>query len=118
MDAASADNTALDFEALFQDAPAGYLVTHENGTIVEANRTLLAWLGKNRGELVGASFLKLLPIGDRILYSTHAAPQMGIAGAFAELAVDLIRADGSKMPSLLSARRVRPAGPEIGRAHV
>ena len=100
----------VDYEALFQDAPAGYVVTVEDGTIVEANRTLLTWLGMSRGELVGASFMKLLPIGDRILYSTHASPQMGVAGALAELAVDMIRADGSRMPSLLSARRVRAAG--------
>ncbi|MDN3480537.1 PAS domain-containing sensor histidine kinase [Arthrobacter sp. APC 3897] len=110
MDDVPATKPLLDYEALFQDAPAGYVVTLENGTIVDANRTLQAWLGKSRGDLVGASFLKLLPVGDRILYATHASLQMGAAGALAELAVDMIRADGSRMPSLLSARRVRDAG--------
>ena len=103
------DAVPLDFEALFHDAPAGYLITSTDGIILEANRTLQAWLGMSRGELVGSSFLKLLPIGDRILYSTHAAPQMGVAGTFAELAVDLLKADGARMPSLLSASRI-PAG--------
>ncbi|WAP52235.1 PAS domain-containing sensor histidine kinase [Arthrobacter sp. ATA002] len=99
----------LDYEALFHDAPAGYLISGADGTVIEANRTLLSWLGMTRQELVGSSFLKLLPVGDRILYATHAAPQMGIAGFFAELAVDLIKADGARMPALLSASRI-PAG--------
>ncbi|WP_461169548.1 ATP-binding protein [Arthrobacter sp. Z1-15] len=110
----------LDYEALFHDAPAGYLISGADGTILEANRTLLSWLGMSRRELVGTSFLKLLPIGDRILYATHAAPQMGVAGAFAELAVDLIKADGARMPALLSASRV-PAengGPALDRVIV
>lgn len=100
------DPVALDYEALFHDAPAGYLVSLADGTILAANRTLLAWLGISRQELLGTSFLKLLPIGDRILYATHAGPQMGIAGTFAELAIDLAKADGTRMPALLSASRI------------
>ena len=105
MDALPLSPPSLDYEALFQDAPAGYVVTQENGIIMEANRTLLGWIGRTRSDLVGTNFLKLLPIGDRILYATHASPQMGVSGAFAELAVDLIAENGSRMPSLLSARR-------------
>ena len=93
----------LDYEALFHEAPAGYLICRADGTILEANRTLLTWLGLDRPELIGTSFHKRLPIGDRILYATHAAPQMGVAGALAELAVDLIRADGTRMPAVISA---------------
>ena len=100
----------LDYAALFHDAPAGYLITTTGGTIVEANRTLLAWLGQTHADLVGTSFLKLLPIGDRILYATHASPQMGTAGAFAELAVDLTKADGDRMPCLWSASRIPADG--------
>lgn len=111
MDAAPSTHLPMDYESLFQDAPAGYLVTDEHGIIREANRTVLSWLGLTRAELVGASFLKLLPIGDRILYATHASPQTGAAGALAELAVDLIAGDGSRIPSLLSARRFPAAEP-------
>ena len=111
MNAVPSAQPSIDYEALFQDAPAGYLVTQDNGIIVEANRTLLKWLGMTRADLLGTSFLKLLPIGDRILYATHASPQMGVAGSFAELAVDLIAGNGTRVPSLLSAQRFPAAGP-------
>ena len=95
----------IDYAALFHDAPSGYLVTRTNGTIVEANATLLAWLGRRRHEVIGTSLLDLLPVGDRIVYTTHALSQLGLMGAFAELAVDLRAADGDRLPALLSGTR-------------
>ena len=95
----------LDYESLFHDAPAGYIISREDGTIVEVNQTLLTWLGWTMDELRGTNFHKLLPIGDRILYATHVKPQMGTAGVFGELAVEVLSSDGRRMPALLSAVR-------------
>ena len=108
----------LDYEDLFNDAPAGLILTLEDGTVVSANAMLLRWVGKSIEELRGSSLLKLLPVGDRIVYTTHAMPQLGIHKAFAELAVDLLGPDGVRIPVLLSATRTpatadRPALDQI-----
>ena len=95
----------LDYEVLFQQSPAGYLITLADGTIVEANETALAWLGRQRSELQGTSLLQLLPVGDRIVYAAQALPQLELQSAFSEFAVDLVAADGRRIPVLLSATR-------------
>ncbi|MCQ1999841.1 ATP-binding protein [Arthrobacter zhaoxinii] len=95
----------LDYRALSQSAPSGYFVTLADGTVVDANGTALRWIGKSLEEVRGTSLLKLLPVGDRIVYTTHAMPQLQLNSAFAELAVDLLGPDGQRIPVLLSATR-------------
>nr|WP_231713155.1 ATP-binding protein [Arthrobacter sp. zg-Y769] len=95
----------LDYRALSQSAPAGYFITLTDGTVVDANGTAQKWMGKALEELRGTSFLKLLPVGDRIVYTTHAMPQLELNAAFAELAVDLLGPEGQRIPVLLSATR-------------
>lgn len=104
----SAPAVDLDYQELFHHSPSGYLVTLEDGTIAEANDTFARWIGRSRSELLGTSLLALLPVGDRIVYSTHALPQLGVGHSLAELAVDFINADGARLPALLSAAR-KPA---------
>ena len=95
----------LDYAALFDNAPAGHILTLTDGTVVSANAMILSWVGKTMDELRGTSLLKLLPVGDRIVYTTHAMPQLGLNGTFAELAVDLLGPDSRRVPVLLSASR-------------
>jgi len=95
----------LDYRDLFHGSPSGYIVTLEDGTIAEANATFANWIGRPREDLIGTSLLALLPVGDRIVYSTHALPQLGVGRSFAELAVDFLSADGTRLPALLSATR-------------
>ncbi|MCC3294174.1 PAS domain S-box protein [Arthrobacter sp. zg-Y411] len=95
----------LDYEALFNNAPAGHILTLTDGTVVSANTMLLSWIGKSLEELRGTSLLQLLPVGDRIVYTTHAMPQLGMKATFAELAVDLLGPEGRRIPVLLSATR-------------
>ncbi|MCB5281421.1 MULTISPECIES: sensor domain-containing diguanylate cyclase [Micrococcaceae] len=106
-----------DFAALFHAAPAGYLLTLSDGTIVEANRTLCDWTGKSRAELVGSSLLRLMPAGDRIMYLTHAMPELDATGVLTELSVQIIGANGTRLPVLLAAARSRTAAnaPELDR---
>lgn len=95
----------LDYRELFDGSPSGYIVTLEDGTIAEANATFADWIGRTREDLIGSNLLSLLPVGDRIVYSTHALPQLGVGRSFAELAVDFVSADGTRLPALLSATR-------------
>ena len=101
-------------EDLFDNAPCGYLSTLPDGTIVKVNQTLLTWLGYGRAELVGRRLSSLLGAGDRIYYETHYAPLLRMQGTVREIAVDLVRADGTRLPALLnSVLRADPAGAPV-----
>jgi len=104
------DPTLLDesAEELYEHAPAGYLSTLPGGLVVKVNETLLAWTGHSRDDLVGRKRLHdLLAPGARIYYETHYAPLLQMQGSVREIAVELIRADGSRVPVLLNSTLVR-----------
>jgi sigma-B regulation protein RsbU (phosphoserine phosphatase) len=90
-------------EELFEDAPCGYVTATADGTILRVNRTFETLLGRARGELVGRRFQELLTVGGRIYHETHYAPQLAMAGSAREIAVDLVRADGSTLPALITS---------------
>ncbi len=91
---------------LFDEAPCGYVVTDPDGTIQRVNRTLSDWLG--RGDLVGGRFQDLLSGGGRIYHETHYSPLLRATGRVREIALDMVRADGTRLPALLTSV-VRPA---------
>lgn len=89
---------------LFEDAPCGYLTTRLDGTVIQVNRTFEAWTGLARDELVGRRrFAELLSPGGRIYYETHFAPLLQMQGEVREIAVEIVRADGSKLAALVNA---------------
>ena len=94
------------FEDLFEDAPCGLLASDAEDTIVRANRTFSAWTGFAAEDLVGRSLKQLLTPAGRIYYETHYAPLLRMQGAVREIAVELVRADGTRMPALLNATLV------------
>jgi phosphoserine phosphatase RsbU/P len=99
---------------LFDNAPCGYLATLPDGTMVKVNQTLLTWLGHERDELLGRRLSSLLGVGDRIFYETHYAPLLRMQGEVREIAVDLVRADGTRLPALLnSVLRTDAAGTPV-----
>lgn len=90
---------------LYERAPCGFLSTTPDGVIVKANATFRTWVGREAGELVGTmSFVDLLTPGGRIYHETHYAPTLRMHGAVREIALDLLRPDGSRLPVLVSAR--------------
>lgn len=99
--------TAIDFEDVFEAAPCGYVLTDKDGRITRANRTLADWIGKTAMELVGKRFSDLLPIAGKIFYETHFAPMLHMQGAFSEVALELVLADGARSPILVNAQAVR-----------
>ena len=91
-------------EELFEQAPCGYLTTLLDGSIVRVNRTFEAWTGLDRRELLaGRRFQDLLTAGGRVYYETHYTPLLHMQGAVNEIALDIVRADGSRLPALVNS---------------
>jgi sigma-B regulation protein RsbU (phosphoserine phosphatase) len=89
---------------LYDRAPCGHLSTAPDGTIVRINDTFLGWTGHRREDLVGRRrFVDLLPVGDRIYHETHYAPTLHMQGSVREIALEVVRADGRRLPVLVNA---------------
>jgi len=98
--------------ALFDQAPCGYLTTSDDGSITRANDTFLDWAGYRRADLLGTALTRLLPVGDRILFTTHCLPQLLAVGAVSEVVVEVVAADRSRRACLLTATRTPPTATE------
>jgi PAS domain S-box-containing protein len=94
-------------EDLYENAPAAYLTSLPDGTLVRVNQTLLRWTGYEREELIGRKRLHdLLPPGARIYYETHYAPLLQMQREVREIALELLRADGTRLPVLMNSTLV------------
>ncbi|MDT7759094.1 MAG: phosphoserine phosphatase RsbU/P [Mycobacterium sp.] len=92
-----------DFEELYENSPSGHLSTRPDGRIASINATLSLWLGHERNALRGTAFTDLLTVGSRIHYETHMAPLLQMHGQLAGVTVDLVTADGTRLPVFLTA---------------
>lgn len=101
------DDGALlpDSQHWFDDAPCALVVTGEDGSIRRANQTFCTWLGYAEHQLIGRRFQELLTMGGRIFHQTHWAPLMQMQGSVAEVKLELLRHDRSKVTVLLNAVR-------------
>jgi phosphoserine phosphatase RsbU/P len=89
---------------LYERAPCGYLSTRPDGLIVRVNETFLTWTGHRREDLVGTRrFIDLLPVGGRIYHETHYAPTLQMQGAAREIALEILCADGRRLPVLVNS---------------
>jgi serine/threonine-protein kinase RsbW len=89
---------------LYDHAPCGYLTTTPDGTIVKVNETFLAWTGYDRAELVGRRrFRDLLSSGGQIYHETHYAPLLRMQDDVHEVALDVVCADGRRLPTLVNS---------------
>ena len=90
-------------EDLYDNAPCGYLSALPDGTILKLNQTFLDWTGYKRDELVGRKrFQDLLTAGGRIFHETHYAPLLRMQGSVREIAVEIVCADGRRLPALIN----------------
>lgn len=101
-----------DFQALFEDAPCGYVVLAPDGRIARANRTLARWIETDPASLPGQHLRDLLTLPGRIFYETNFAPALGLQTELEEVALDLAVGAAGKLPVLISARVVRERGGE------
>ncbi len=93
-----------DPEQLYDSAPCGYLTTSPDGTVVKCNATFETLTGYTADELVGKrSFAELLTAGGRIYHETHYDPLLRMQGTVREVAFDVVRADGERLPVLVNA---------------
>jgi len=91
-------------EDLFETAPCGYLTTAFDGTILRVNRTFEELTGHKRADLLGRRrFQDLLTSGGQIYHETHYAPLLRMQGAVREIAVEIVRPNGSHLPALVNS---------------
>ncbi|MFN7090553.1 MAG: ATP-binding protein [Allorhizobium sp.] len=96
---------------LFENAPCGYISATPDGRITLANKTLSSWLGVATDKIVGRRFIDFLTIPGKIYFETHFAPLITMQGTFNEVALDLVKADGSRLSALVNAvARIGEAG--------
>jgi PAS domain S-box-containing protein len=101
----SIPNGLLDESAddLFETAPCGYLTTALDGSILRVNRTFEELTGRKRDELLGTRFQDLLTPGGQIYHETHYAPLLRMQGSVREIAIEIVRSDGSNVPAFVNA---------------
>lgn len=95
--------TEVDLEDHWDNAPCGHLIADPGGRIIRANSTLTAWLGYERNGLHGKQITDLLTIGGRIHFDTHFRPLLRMSGKLEGVTVDLVAADGTRLPMFLTA---------------
>lgn len=98
-----AETLTEDLEDLYENAPCGYLSLRPDGRIVKVNTTLATWTGFAKEQLLAKRLLDLLNIAGRIFYETHFAPLLRMQGFFNEVALDVVTADGERLPVLANA---------------
>lgn len=99
-----------DLADLYENAPCGYVSLAPGGQIVKMNATLADWLGVPAAQLLDRSIHELLSFGGRIAYETHLTPLLRMQGFVYEIALELVRADGSKIPVIANAAERRDSG--------
>ena len=93
-----------DAEDLYENAPCGYVSALPDGLIVKVNQTFLTWTGHRREDLVGRKrFQDLLTAGGRIFHETHYAPLLRMQGEVREIAVEIVCANGGRLPVLINS---------------
>jgi sigma-B regulation protein RsbU (phosphoserine phosphatase) len=100
-------------------APCGYLTVAYDGPVLRVNETFLHWTGYQRDELVGTrSFGDIVTKAGQIYGQTHLRPMLLAHGRVREIALDIVRTDGSRLPVLLNATLERGAGGRPDVVHV
>lgn len=106
---------------LYEQAPCGYLSIDPDGLVLKANGTFLTWIGHRAEDVVAkVGFVDLLAPGSRIFHETHLQPLLLLDGQVSEIALDVLRADGSRLPVLVNAimDRAQDGAPGITRIAV
>lgn len=92
-----------DRAAAWDEAPCGLLTLAHDGTVLDANRTFLRWVGRTEGEVLARLRLsQLLSVGGRIYWETHLSPLLHVEGRADEVALEL-RGPHGRLPVLMTA---------------
>jgi PAS domain S-box-containing protein len=100
--------TLIDAEALYQDAPCGYLSFLPDGTIIKINRTMLKWLEYTDEEAISKMKIsELLSTGGKLYYQMFYYPLILLKGTVNEISFDICRKNGSRFPALLNSIAIK-----------
>lgn len=88
---------------LYEQAPCGYIFSLPHGRLVRVNQTFLDWTGYSRAELLSRRFQDLLTVPGKMFYENQYAPLLRMQGTVQEVAFDIVRSDGSRLPVLVNA---------------
>jgi phosphoserine phosphatase RsbU/P len=105
------------FQDFWEHSPAGHLILAADGHIVGANTTIVGWLGYQPGALLDKSLSDLLTTGGRIHYETQFVPMLRMTGTLEGVTVDMLAADGTRLPMFLTAniKTATDSSPELWR---
>jgi PAS domain S-box-containing protein len=100
--------TLIDAEALYQDAPCGYVSFLPDGTIIKINRTLLKWLEYTDEQVVAQMKIsQLLTTGGKLYYQMFYYPLVLLKGTVNEISFDICRKNGSRFPALVNSVAIK-----------
>jgi sigma-B regulation protein RsbU (phosphoserine phosphatase) len=94
-----------DFADFFENSLCGHAILDGEDRFVLCNGPLARWLGYSVEELKGRRFSELLSIGGKIFHETHLAPLLNMQGHYAEVSLEMVCADGMRLPVLVNAMR-------------
>lgn len=94
---------------LYDQAPCGYWSLDGNGTIVRINATALAWLGRQRDEVVGRRRITDFVAEEGAARFERLFHEGMHSGAVRDLGCDLVAQDGKRRRISVSASAVRDA---------
>lgn len=99
-------SSALPDAALFEQAACGLLVAETQGTVLRVNATLCNWLGYEANDLVGKRRAQdLFSMGGQVFYQTHCKPLLQMQGSVAEVQLDILHRNGTRIPVLINIVR-------------
>lgn len=92
-------------DLLYEQAACGLLATTASGIILRVNATLCRWLNYNCDDLLGRKVEDLFAMGGKVFHQTHCMPLLQIQGSVAEVQLDLLQQDGTRLPMLINIVR-------------
>ena len=95
--------TELSLEDCWDHGPCGHVIAQPDGRILRVNATLARWLGYDPNALQGRLFSELFTAGGQIHYDTHFGPVLRMRGELKGVTLDLVTADGARLPMFLTA---------------
>ncbi len=94
---------AQEITALYDQAPCGYHSFDTHGRILRMNLTQLGWLGYPRHEVQNCLCLTDLLTPASAVHFKKLFPRLKVSGQLRDVALDMVRKDGSILPVLLNA---------------
>ncbi len=90
---------------MYENAPIGYHSLDVNSNLIMINQTHLNWLSYSREEMIGRSILDFLTPQSKLVFQ-EAYPDFMHRGWVRDLELDLLRKDGSVLPTLISSTAI------------